>query len=591
MKAFIGPDIIIPAYQPTTVLVDLVRQLSAQVDSLYSSIVVVNDGSGPSCAAIFSELARLPGVTVLEHAINLGKGQALKTGFNFVLLNHPGIVGIVTADADGQHTVPDIEAVARRLAAEPKSLVLGARHFQGEVPFRSRFGNILTRKVFQFLVGTGVTDTQTGLRGLPWDFLGSLLRLKSTGYEFELDMLMLAVTGQQRKIVEVPIRTIYEPGNPTSHFNPLLDSVRIYFVFLRFIFSSVLTFVLDSVVFALVYWASGMIFASTCAARLVAGTFNFTLGRSLVFRSSGQVGRELWRYASLVAILMLISYGSVLILVDVFGMRVLPAKILSESILFLLSFAAQRVLVFQRAPVDGESLMAPEKTDWDSYYEKPAAPARFTRKITTRKLLRCLRMYNGDLNHATIVEWGGANSCFYKAIRDNLRPRRYQIFDSNQTGLRKFRENWPDAEEVILNENDILRLPTFAAGQRGDVCFSVGLIEHFEPRETGQAIAAHFASVRPGGLVAISFPTPTWLYRVTRWLAEKARVWVFPDERPLTMKEVLNEVTKHGTVSHTEINWPIFLTQGMVVAMSREMITPHDRLATFSADSGNRVSL
>src|SRR6185369_8570471 len=166
-------------------------------------------------------------------AVNLGKGAALKTGINHALCTFPGLTGIVTADADGQHHPEDIRRVAETQREHPDALVMGARTFDADVPLRSRFGNILTRRLMQTLIGTKLQDTQTGLRGIPVGLAERLLLVEARGYEFELEML-IAARQAGVPVVEVPIRTIYEPGNKSSHFNPLTDSMKIYFVLLRF---------------------------------------------------------------------------------------------------------------------------------------------------------------------------------------------------------------------------------------------------------------------------------------------------------------------------------------------------------------------
>ena len=97
-----------------------------------------------------------------------------------------------------------------------------------------------TRGIMHALLGQKLTDTQTGLRGIPASFLPKLLRQEATGYEFELEML-IAAHQLSIPIVEVPIRTIYEAGNKSSHFNPIVDSMKIYFVLLRFGSVSVLS--------------------------------------------------------------------------------------------------------------------------------------------------------------------------------------------------------------------------------------------------------------------------------------------------------------------------------------------------------------
>ena len=181
--------IVIPAYQPTSTLADLVAGLSADG----RVIIVVDDGSSKECAPIFARVAACANVTVISHAVNLGKGQALKTAFNHVLLHAPAeAVGVVTADADGQHLAADVRRILERLEQSPSALVLGTRRFEGRVPLRNRLGNVITRGVFRLLIGRHVSDTQTGLRGIPRTFLGELLQLEAGRYEFELEMLVRA---------------------------------------------------------------------------------------------------------------------------------------------------------------------------------------------------------------------------------------------------------------------------------------------------------------------------------------------------------------------------------------------------------------
>jgi hypothetical protein len=175
----------------------------------------------------------------------------------------------LTADADGQHHPADILKVAERLEASPGTLVLGARQFDGHVPLRSRCGNILTRFALRWIGGARLTDSQTGLRGIPRALIAPLLEIPSSGYEFELDMLLLAKHGSIA-IVEQPIRTIYSAGNPTSHFNPLLDSLKIYFVLLRFSLVSLVTAALDNTIFFLAFQAGAGVLRAQIAGRLLA---------------------------------------------------------------------------------------------------------------------------------------------------------------------------------------------------------------------------------------------------------------------------------------------------------------------------------
>ncbi|HEX6164051.1 MAG TPA: bifunctional glycosyltransferase family 2/GtrA family protein [Vicinamibacterales bacterium] len=331
--------IVIPAYQPTAKLVELVEDLSRDP----RPIVVVDDGSSAECRDVFSRVAALPNVTVLVHAVNLGKGNALKTAFNHVML-HAQATGVVTADADGQHLAKDIRRVADRLEQSAGgALILGSRAFTGTVPLRSRFGNTLTRGVFRLLIGRALMDTQTGLRGIPRAFLPELMQLETGRYEFELEMLIRAA--RRMAIEELTIETVYGTF-AKSHFNPLRDSLRIYFVFLRFISLSIITAALDYATFAIVFTARENILLSIIIARLIAGTFNFIANRNVVFRSRGNVYAEALKYATLVMTLMSISYGLVTVMVGALGLGVYTSKLLAEGGLFAASFALQNLIVF-----------------------------------------------------------------------------------------------------------------------------------------------------------------------------------------------------------------------------------------------------
>jgi hypothetical protein len=163
-------------------------------------------------------------------------------------------------------------------------------------------------------------------------------------------------------------------------------------------------------------------------------------------------------------------------------------------------------------------------------------------------------------------ELGGANSCFYDAIRAAYPDSEYTAIDNNDLGLRLLADRTSQEPRTRTMLYDVTSMP--AGLVQADIVFSVGLIEHFTPIQTASVIRAHFSCAAPGALVVITFPTPTWLYRATRALAEAAGLWRFPDERPLSFHEVTAEVRHHGSVLTTFINWPVVLTQGVVAVRS-----------------------
>jgi glycosyltransferase involved in cell wall biosynthesis len=545
-------SIVIPAYQPGEALVELVRRLSG---APISAVVVVNDGSDGKCRALFDAIRCLPRVHVLDHAVNLGKGAALKTGINYALCNFPDDCGVVTADADGQHDPEDVLRVAALLGEHPDSLILGVRQFETGVPLRSRLGNRITQIVQRAIVGQNLADTQTGLRGIPRRLAAQLLRMPSNGYEFELDML-IACKHQSLPIVQVPIRTIYLPGNPSSHFNPLIDSMKIYFVLLRFGMISFLTAVLDNAIFVGVFRATGILWESQVLGRVGALVFNYSAARRAVFLSRERHLATLPKYLLLVALNGVISYAMINILVSRFGVAVPWAKILAESILFLAHFTLQRDFIFMK----GRGTR-PLATDWDQYYTSVPFTARLTRKYTTRVLISSMQRFSPAT--ARIIEIGGANSCFLDKIFQQVQPRQYHVIDSNQYGL-DLLEHRATHEGVVTTRMDVLDVRSGVV-PAADLVFSIGLVEHFDPAGTRQAINAHFELLKPGGCAIISFPTPTWLYRAARSVCETLGLWKFPDERPLHREEVLTAALKYGEVLFEKTLWPLVFTQRMIV--------------------------
>ena len=336
--------VVIPAYRPGSALPELIRQIASS--SL--AVFVVDDGSGPEFEPLFQSL---PDIHLLRHAQNRGKGAALKTGIREALRAIPGLAAVVTADSDGQHAVPDILRVAEAAGHQPRSLVLGVRHFGAGVPFRSRFGNRLTRAVLRLFLGQRLSDTQTGLRGIPVALCSPLLDVRSNGYEFELDMLVTA-RHHRYHFVEVPIATIYRADNEGSHFNPLLDSLKIYFVLLRFTFISLATAVIDNAVFLLMYDHGGSILGSQVWGRLAALLFNYAMARRAVFLAREPHRATVPKYLSLVVLSGAASYGLIRILTHALAMEVLPAKLLAESVLFLINFVIQRDWVFVKSRGD-----------------------------------------------------------------------------------------------------------------------------------------------------------------------------------------------------------------------------------------------
>lgn len=333
--------VLIPAYEPDDRLVELVAALGGAG----CRVVVVDDGSGTAYGPVFDDAARL-GATVLRHDANRGKGAALRTGFAAIRARHPG-EDVVTADCDGQHLVADILAIAAVTAESRTAIVLGVRAFDGpDVPRRSRLGNHASRAAFALAAGQRLADTQTGLRGYPANLLDWLVGLPGDRFEYEFRMLLRARDAGWT-IAEVPIATVYLERNAGSHFRPIADSVRVWAPFARFTLSALLAFAVDTIALLVLQAATGWLLGAVVGARLVSAGVNYTVNRAFVFRDRAQrVRSSLPQYAALAALLLAANYGTLSALTEA-GVPLLPAKVLTEGLLFAVSFQVQRNLVFR----------------------------------------------------------------------------------------------------------------------------------------------------------------------------------------------------------------------------------------------------
>lgn len=214
--------VVIPAYKPDETLIDLVGELSSEG----FGVLVINDGSGQGFTRLFEAVSSTPNVVLIENPKNLGKGGALKHGFRRITEFYPDCQYFVTADADGQHLVKDIKRVFDELKNEAR-MVLTVRIRKTKIPFRSKFGNDLSKLIYTILTGHYFTDNQSGLRGFKIEDVEWLTRVRGEKYDYEMNMLFYA-DKQAIPITTIPIEAVYIDNNASSHFNPLRDTLRIY---------------------------------------------------------------------------------------------------------------------------------------------------------------------------------------------------------------------------------------------------------------------------------------------------------------------------------------------------------------------------
>lgn len=332
---------LIPAYEPDKGMLSLLAELK---ESGFE-IVIVDDGSGEAYAPLF-DAAKGFG-EVISYLQNKGKGHALKVGLAYIKDTFSAQSVVVTVDADGQHKVADAVRLCERVVGDPSALWLGSRRLSGKIPLRSRFGNSVTRFVYRISTGLRVHDTQTGLRAFRADVIPEMLRIEGDRYEYEMRVL-LEFARKKARICEMEIETIYLNDNESSHFNPLRDSLRIYKEILKYSAASLLSFLLDYGLYALLFFLTDRTLLSNVIARVFSGSFNFAVNRKFVFESKGSVWRSALGYVLLAAFVLAGNSALLWLLTDVCQIHALVSKVITEVTFFALSFTVQHFLVFKK---------------------------------------------------------------------------------------------------------------------------------------------------------------------------------------------------------------------------------------------------
>jgi glycosyltransferase involved in cell wall biosynthesis len=207
--------VIIPAYNVGKRIEDVLLKVRRYIPD--QSICVIDDGS--TDASIDSVQCRT--IHLIRHQSNSGKGEALKSGFQWILSD--GFDGVLTLDGDGQHdgdSIPDFISAVERTSAD---IILGVRRFRiGEMPIDRICSNRLTSLLVSMMTGQWIPDSQTGYRFIKSDVLKDIT-LHTSHYETETELLVKAIR-KGYSVSFCPIGVDYD--NVISHIDRVKDSER-----------------------------------------------------------------------------------------------------------------------------------------------------------------------------------------------------------------------------------------------------------------------------------------------------------------------------------------------------------------------------
>lgn len=215
-----APDrtwIIIPAFNEEVSIGSVLGDLEGRG----YNVLVVDDCSSDRTAEVTLEHP----VVLLKHAINLGQGAALQTGFTYILQN-TNAEFVVTFDSDGQHDPNDIPAILEPLQSKSFNVTLGSRFLK-----RDSVSGITKPKLFtlkmavlftRLSTGLTVTDTHNGFRGFTVDALKKIhIDQNRMAHASEI---LSQIAHNKLKYCEIPVTiryTDYSKKKGQSVFNSL----------------------------------------------------------------------------------------------------------------------------------------------------------------------------------------------------------------------------------------------------------------------------------------------------------------------------------------------------------------------------------
>lgn len=349
--------IVIPSYEPPRIFIDYVKKL---LSAGASKVIVINDGSSEKYNGVYDEIKNIENTILLEYKENHGKGYALKFAFNYIKSNFSDEVCIVTADCDGQHSVEDVFNLAKTASLHPNDLILGARDFKKDnVPTRSRFGNLNTRRMFRLLYGLKVTDTQTGLRAFCTPLIDKMLKINGDRFEYEMNMLIVLYKDNVN-FIEVPIETIYEEKQSDvekrSHFKTISDSIKVWSVLFKnlnfYLIASAISIIIEIGLFAICQYQiyqfidspALITLFSSITARVSSSLANYFINYKFVFNGQGK--SAILRYYVLWTCSLTLSYLLTNLFGNVLGLPIVLFKMFTDIFLSLFNYRIQTVWVF-----------------------------------------------------------------------------------------------------------------------------------------------------------------------------------------------------------------------------------------------------
>ncbi|MGH8178644.1 MAG: glycosyltransferase family 2 protein [Steroidobacter sp.] len=222
--------VVVPVYNHEHAIGAVVERVRAQG----LPVLLVDDGCDAACAQELDRLSTLSEVTLLRHDRNRGKGAAVVKGFRAARAR--GFTHAVQIDADGQHTLGDVQRFVEEAHLFPDAVICGRPVFDASIPKSRYYGRYLTHAlVWLETLSFEIVDSMCGFRVYPLAQTMALLDERGVGARMDFDTEILV------RLVwrEIPTRwlatRVSYPLDGVSHFRLVLDNARMTSLHVRLI--------------------------------------------------------------------------------------------------------------------------------------------------------------------------------------------------------------------------------------------------------------------------------------------------------------------------------------------------------------------
>ena len=225
-----GLTVVVPIYNEAAALPALLDELAPYCRARKWGLILVDDGSRDETPAILKPYTGQPGVTVLHHKVNRGYGGALKTGLLEVVTPYAVII-----DADGQHTLSDIDTLFKFTLEKDADLVVGCRGKSGSSGLYRDLGKWFIRRFAALLMPIHISDLNSGFKLYNTSLVQRYLHICPDSMSFS-DVITLVFIKKRHLVLEYPVTVKKRAGgkstiNTFTAFQTIMEIINITMLF------------------------------------------------------------------------------------------------------------------------------------------------------------------------------------------------------------------------------------------------------------------------------------------------------------------------------------------------------------------------